>query len=92
MFINNHFTKSMDNDYCLISVFGHSSRANRPQPKQKKRSVVNDLPVTDDTLVYAQPNQTDKRAHNGALAKGRKGKSTTGKGKRSCESRNINFK
>ena len=92
MWVNNHFTRLMDNNYCLVSAYVDSSRPNRPQPKQKKRSVVNDPPVRDDTPVYAQPNKRAKKAQTGTQAKGSKGKSPTGKGKKSRESWNINLK
>ena len=78
----------MNNNSCLISVFVGFLAINRSQPK-KKHSTVNDQPVADDTPIYAQPKKSSKKAQYGTQAKGSKGKSPTGKGKKSREFWNI---
>ena len=55
----------------------------RPKPKRKEHPATTDPQVVDDALIYAQPNKRAKQAKSVTQAGGSRGKSPTGKGKKS---------
>ena len=71
--------------FCSSKEIGREAEANRAKQNNKKRPIVNDPEVIDNAPIYAQPNKRAKQAKGGTQAKGSKGKSPTGNGKKSCK-------